>query len=301
MAGARGRRKGLGLRSTRAFTILSDRASVDADTPSTKIPPHYGFPPTIPSPFVGDLPTALDAILVFGSQYPQLKTLTHTLIQDVDHKTDWVNLFQSVLTAHAANPLDGRQLLEELLFLITRTLLPEQIAENRRFMYYVYGQRHTLATRLSLRYDMLRQWKKGSPNQNMTIESKEAPDPPITPPPVKNNPRFPNRRGLMPNIIPTLIAAPEYGYNKRQSDCMKHHITELDELLLFSDETVEKWGTVTLLVKLAAAVSHWQWLRENNETFYDMQVNNYAELDGKADDCDWVRDLKPPKEKDGES
>ena len=75
---------------------------------------------------------------------------------------------------------------------------------------------------------------------------------------------------------------------------MRHHVTDLDQFLLLSDEDMEKWGTTMLLMKLAAAVQHWQWIRENNEVFHDMKVNSYEELSGFAEECEWIRN---PKEK----
>ncbi|PVI05110.1 hypothetical protein DM02DRAFT_505314, partial [Periconia macrospinosa] len=257
------------------------------------LPTHYQLPPTVPSPFEGTLVNSLDAILVFGSKYRELKKLTEPLLAKVNHNTNWLDLFHSVLYAHRKRPLDGRKLLEEFLFLITRTLLPEQIAENRMFMFNLYSLRRNNSTRLSLRYDMLRDWKKVSSSQWLVVDSKLpekshfAPPPPPVP-----NPRYPNRRPLMPNVITTLIAPHiREGYiTKKLADCMRHHVTELDNFLLLTDGTVEGWSTGMLLTKLGAAVSHWQWLRESNEVFEDMEVNGYPELERKAEDCDWVRE-----------
>jgi hypothetical protein len=41
---------------------------------------------------------------------------------------------------------------------------------------------------------------------------------------------------------------------------------------------------------------HWQWLRQNNATLERMEENDYEELDGKAEDNEWiVDDTKRPE------
>jgi len=99
------------------------------------------------------------------------------------------------------------------------------------------------------------------------------------------------RRALMPNIMPTLIAGPEHGYSTHAvRERMKHHVTDLDGYLLLTDEEVEGWGTAHLLRMVCTLILHWQWLRQNNKILGDMEVGGWEELDGKAEECEWIAD-----------
>ena len=52
----------------------------------------------------------------------------------------------------------------------------------------------------------------------------------------------------MPNIWPTLIAAPQVGYpTLGVRDRMKHYITGLDKYLLLTDEEVRRWEDKVLV------------------------------------------------------
>jgi hypothetical protein len=188
----------------------------------------------------------------------------------------------------------GRELLEEILCLVTRILLPEQIAENRGLMARLYERRKHLAIRLVLRYDMLREWKEGGGVASV-------------PPPVAacaaavqeenwvghhsgiSTPGA--RRRLMSNIIPTLIAAPPGGWTTHAvRERMKHHITSIDEYLLLSDSAMAAWSDRTLLGMASQITLQWQWLRGNNAVLEEMEVGNYEELEGRAEECEWIAD-----------
>ncbi|KAF1957022.1 hypothetical protein CC80DRAFT_411964 [Byssothecium circinans] len=283
------------LRSDNA--VLTGTSTPDAELSLLNVPPEYQLAPTVPSPFSGTLEASLDAILVFGSMYPQLKTLTTPLLQTVDRTTDWLKLCQGVLHAHAEKPAQGRYLLEEFLFLITRTLLPEQIAENRRYMYLMYFAKRGLSNRVTLRYDMLRGWKMRSHAHPIVIDSNLPRIPYPTPPKPLRNKARPHRRALMLNVLPTLIAAKfdEPYVTKKITECMRHHVTDLDHYLLLTDGEVENWGTIRLLMAVAEVVLQWQWLRENTELMDDMDVRMWEDMDGKADESEWVKDTKNVK------
>jgi hypothetical protein len=194
---------------------------------------------------------------------------------------------------------EARNTVEELLFLLTRTLLPEQIAENRLIMGRLYDKKKHLAIRLILRYDMLREWKmeQGSHHRDRAIAvpslspSGEPAPPPVT---VLNAKTFPHRRPQLPNIIPTLIAAPPGGFTAQPvRERMKHHVTDLDTYLLLTDEVVAKWSDKTLKCMTSQVAIMWQWLRQNNAMLDDMETYGWEELDGKADENEWIaEDIK---------
>jgi len=158
--------------------------------------------------------------------------------------------------------------------------------------------------RLVLRYDMLRAWKtSGSKDGAVTVASV---------PPARhgvssvsgnvgvgvgvgaageNGGEVQDRRALMPNVLPTLIAAPAQGYSTHGvRERMKHHVTDLDGYLLLTDEEVRGWGAARLLSMMCALILHWQWLRQSNEILGDMEVTGWEDLDGKADECEWIAD-----------
>ncbi|KAF2643624.1 hypothetical protein P280DRAFT_394758, partial [Massarina eburnea CBS 473.64] len=256
----------------------------------------------VPSPFSGTLEASLDAILVFTSLYPELRHLTTPLLKDVDRQTDWPKLCRLVLSEHEELPARSRHLLEELLFLVTRTLLPEQIIENRRLMYRAYVTKRNLSNRMALRYDMLRGWKKCAHTHPMVVESV-LPSKSIIPPKAVYDALRPHRRAFMPNILPTLIAnTPDQPYHsKRLSDCMRHRVTDLDAYLLLTNQVVASWSEVKLLMTVVEVVVQWQWLRENTELMADMDVRAWEDLSGRADECNWVKDQKPYRERDNKA
>lgn len=231
------------------------------------------------------------------------------LLNDVTTSTNWPALLDS--TIGASSTLDrktSRLLLEEFLFLITRTLLPEQIAENRFAMSRLYDKKKQLAIRLVLRYDMLREWCLGDGpvgKRDISVASLPPPKPLSTDTTVNlvdspmkgfgiggEEPVY-KRRTLMPNIWPTLIAAPEGGfttYGVRER--MKHYVTPLDNYLLLSDKEVGQWGDKWLVVRASQIVLQWQWLRQKNETLDEMEHNGWEELEGRAEECEWIAEKK---------
>jgi hypothetical protein len=136
-------------RTTRAVSTVSTAVSEDdvsilsiattTATNHTRLPPPYILPPTVPSPFEGTLEASLDAILEMARIHPEMLPLCTILLRDVDRSTDWRFLFTTILRENANGK--GRELLEELLFLVTRKLLPEQIAENRDLMRRMYTEK----------------------------------------------------------------------------------------------------------------------------------------------------------------
>jgi hypothetical protein len=277
--------------TTRAASVLSTATS---ETPlasrEARIPSHYFLPPTVPSPFTGSLEASFDAILDFARIHPELRLLTTALLEDVDGSTNWPLLIQEALVKGG----NGRELLEDFLFLVTRTLLPEQIAENRGLMYKMYMAKRNLAIRVTLRYDMVREWHKGDHSQNMVVESRVPHSPPLVPPAPVSNGLYPGRRAFLPNIMPTLIAATVAGgyTTKKMGDAMKHHVTGLDKWLLLKDDEVRRWDGRRLLIGVASVVLQWQWLRRNTEMLADMEVRMWESLDARADESEWVRDTR---------
>lgn len=71
---------------------------------------------------------------------------------------------------------------------------------------------------------------------------------------------------------------------------MKHHITDLDNYLLLTDEMVARWSDAMLVGMTSQIVLQWQWLRRNNEVLLDMEVLGWEELEGRADECEWIAD-----------
>lgn len=256
------------------------------------IPHYYLADPTNPSPYAGTLDASLEAILDFGRLYPQTMSLMDVLRKDVDPSTNWMELLVGLLEQEKEQESFCRHLLEELLFLVTRTLLPEQIVQNRALMNRMYWAKKNLSLRVTLRYDSLRNWHKKHSNHYVMVESKPQP---LRPrpfyPPADYDKMHPGRRPLNPSVWATLIAGPSEGYTHRKmAEAMKHHITDLDALLMYTDEQVAGWSTSVLFQNLVKVVLQWQWLRSNTEKMEDMEVSNWEELDGKPEENEWVRD-----------
>ncbi|KAH7384693.1 hypothetical protein BKA66DRAFT_417024 [Pyrenochaeta sp. MPI-SDFR-AT-0127] len=293
----------------RAKSITSDTASYAEGlqlVPKVKIPAHFSLLPTVPNPFSGTLEASLDAILSWGSVHADTQAIVNVLLREVNRLTNWPELLSQIITDRNLPAGWGRYLVEELLFLVTRTLLPEQIAENRLAMGRLYERKKHLAIRLVLRYDMLREWKTDSSNHTIAVSSVPPGDfkaPPA--PPSADAAICPNRRRLMPNVLSTLIAAPLGGFSTHGvRERMKHHVTDVDSYLLLSDDKVAAWNTGVLVEMTSQIILQWQWLRQNNETLQDMEVHGWEELDCKADECEWIADdVKKPsggrKEKSG--
>jgi hypothetical protein len=301
--GATGATRGL-----RANSIASEAASQLPDTPEktqkttreVQLPPHYFLAPTVPSPFTGTLNASLDAILEWNTLHggPKgVQGLVTALQQPVDYTTDWPYLIEQAVSNNEHDL--ARNIIEELLFLLTRTLLPEQIVENRSIVGRLYDKKKHLAIRLILRYDMLREWKmeQGTHHRDraIAVASVSPSGLPAPPPvPVLNAEAFPHRRPLLPNIIHTLIAAPPGGHTSQPvRERMKHHVTDLDTCLLLPDELVAQWGDKTLKCMTSQIAVLWQWLRQNNAMLDDMETYGWEELDGKADENEWIaEDIK---------
>ncbi|KAF1845002.1 uncharacterized protein K460DRAFT_405282 [Cucurbitaria berberidis CBS 394.84] len=299
-------------RALRANSAVSDVPThVDGGTrpPTTherRIAAHYTLPPTVPSPFTGTLEASLDAVLAWGHEHTNgTQKIVNALLREVDSMTNWPILLRGMLIDCDDGDDEatgrGRRLLEELLFLVTRTLLPEQIAENRAAMARLYDRKKQLAIRLVLRYDMLREWKVDASYHPFPVPS--LPPPPIDPAaqPVSamkigHPPGCSTRRPLMSNVIATLIAAPPGGFTTHGvRERMKHYITDLDDYLLLSDDKAAAWSDLVLIGMTSQIVLQWQWLRQNNEMLQEMEVQGWEELDCKADECDWIADdIKKP-------
>ncbi|KAH6633319.1 hypothetical protein C7974DRAFT_452582 [Boeremia exigua] len=298
-----------GTRGVRAVSTAAEAAPSGEGTQQSHTPPHYFLAPTVPSPFYGSLEASLDAILHWGTLHPATTPVKEELLRPVTTSTNWPSLLTS--TIGVASTLDhtlARFLLEEFVFLTTRILLPEQIAENRLAMGRLYDRKKHLAIRLVLRYDMLREWSVGDgpvgkrdvsmpsvppPTTLQTMKSTNPPDSPMRDTEMEAGNQGYKRRQLMPNVWPTLIAAPPGGFlTNGVRDRMKHYVTPLDKCLLLRDDEVARWSDEWLVVRASQMVLQWQWLRQNNETLDEMEIGGWEELDGRAEECEWIAEKK---------
>lgn len=292
-----------GTRAVRALTIDSDtnNAQPQPTVKAPRIPAYYSLAPTVPNPFTGTLDASLDAILLFGKWFTAIDVqddgrgvqhVVDALLQSVDRRTNWPLLLAAMKDSFT-DTIRARSVMQELLFLTTRTLLPEQITENRGLTAKLYDRRRNLAHRVTLRYDMLREWKLDASFHPLSVASV-APskaiksDGDIT---MKDAEDEYVRKPLLPNVWATVIAAPEggfvtHGYRER----MKHHVTDLDGYLMLTDEEVSAWKYDVLLAMTAQIVLHWQWLRRNNAILEEMEMNDYEAFDGKGEECEWIVD-----------
>ena len=304
-----------------APTAAETTAEKGAQRAVVKLPAHYLLAPTSPSPFMGTLEASLDAIQEWGrmnttsngTPTKSVQSIVDALLRPVDSRTNWPILL-SALQQEENPPSERwtRYLTEDVLFLLTRTLLPEQILENRNLMARLYNVKKQLAMRLVLRYDMLRDWKMeaGTHHRDQAVAVASVPPPsskglaaaaaaaaatPASAPVAmsqrakKEKGKYPFRRPLLPNIIPTLIAAPTGGFTTHGvRERMKHHVTDLDSYLLLEDDEVGGWTRAKLLGKLCQVVLHWQWMRGNNELLGGMEVRGWEDFEGKADECEWI-------------
>ena len=278
------RRSGAGTRGVRQDTIDGDAQLEVVTVQATRIPTHYSLPPTVPSPFEGTLEASLDAVLDWGSENAGTQCVVDALLQPVNTATNWPDLLRTMDLNGGSG--SKRALLESFLFLVTRTLLPEQIAENRVLMDHLYDRKKQLAIRLVLRYDMLREWKMDHTWHPMAVAS--LPPANVRPPePISSS----THRALMPNIVSTLIVAPVGGWTTHAvRERMKHHITALDTYLILTDGEVAGWSG-DILVGMASQIAlQWQWLRQNNEVLEEMEIFGWEDLEGRADECEWIAD-----------
>ncbi|KAH5405249.1 hypothetical protein HBI46_202730 [Parastagonospora nodorum] len=278
-----------GVRNIRAETVDSEFApSINTPTPLriASLPAHYALPPTVPSPFAGTLEASLDAILEFGLSHVGCTGVVNALLEKVTPRTNWPLLLRDVYVQPG-----GRGMLEEVLFLVTRTLLPEQIAENRGLMARLYEHKKQLAIRLVLRYDMVREWKADGAGHTITVASLGPEGSAGGDGIDMGQLRLGQRRPFRQNVIPTLIAAPQGGWTTHAvRERMKHHVTDLDGYLMLSDEVVAGWSDQVLLVMASQIVLQWQWVRNNNEILTEMEIMGYEEFEGRADENDWMVD-----------
>ncbi|KAL6703651.1 hypothetical protein ACN47E_009425 [Coniothyrium glycines] len=287
-----------GTRAPQANSITSDaNLNLEALQPASRlhlVAPHYFLPPTVPSPFTGTLEASLDAVLHWGTFYTGTRPITNALLQEPSPSTSWPSLLHALWLHTSMTTQQARAITEDLFFLTTRTLLPNQIAHNRAAMAHLYEHKKQLAIRLTLRYDMLREWTldttgpRDHPLAVPSVPPKGLPAPqPIQPDPH----RYPRRAAQLPNVLATLIAAPPGGFSTHGvRERMKHHVTELDGYLLLSDAVVAGWSDGVLLRTTSQVVLQWQWLRRNNETLEAMEVLGWEELEGRAEDCEWIAD-----------
>jgi hypothetical protein len=195
-------------------------------------------------------------------------------------------------------------MVHELLFLVTRQLLPNQIMANREFLRRLYTEKQRVQKRLMLRYDMLHAWKKDDYGRLIIVPSKRSHVPTHVHatqvsassiamsqvPDAINDPPLPIRRPLASNILSTLIAAPVEGYSTQiTAEKMNHYITRLDDYLVITDSEAETWSMKMLEVKVAEILLSWQWLRINNEKLEELEVHGWEGLTGKEAE-DWMAD-----------
>ena len=69
---------------------------------------------------------------------------------------------------------------------------------------------------------------------------------------------------------------------------MRHHVTDFDAWLLLSDEEVAKYSDKKLLFVTSQVALQWQWLVKNNGLLDEMERLGWEELDGKADENEWI-------------
>lgn len=294
-----------GTRGVRAASINTE-ATPSETTRTTRIPPHYLLAPTVPSPFAGTLDASLDAILSWKQLHSGTNAVADMLLRPVTSSTNWpATLSTSFGSTSILDPKLGRSLLEDFLFLVTRTLLPEQIAENRAAMARLYDKKKQLAIRLVLRYDMIREWCVGEGQVGRRDISVASVPPTIITamnggaasgrPMIcgSANGQAHERRPLMSNIWSTLIAAQDGGFTTHGvRERMKHYVTPLDAYLLLTDDKVRKWSDKTLVVRASQIVLQWQWLRQKNETLDEMECGGWEELDGRAEECEWIAEKR---------
>ncbi|KAI8935589.1 hypothetical protein NX059_008155 [Plenodomus lindquistii] len=305
--------------------------SIPAPEPKQPIfilPDYWNLPPTYPSPFTGTLEASLDAIQDWSRRWGGMhgvQCIVDTLLKSVDTSTRWNEVLIDVLLcrSHVSSPplaacpravMDnegtqrGRELLEDLLFLVARTLLPEQIVENRDAMARLYERRKQLGIKLVLRYDMLFAWRmswngKDHRSHAVVVNCSLPPANTVaqhasvdggTDVKMADVGSVAGRRPLMPNVWPTLLLPPPEwprGFATHAvRERMRHHVTDLDDVLVYTDEQVQGWTNTILVARTASALLMWQWIRGNNEMLGEMDMDDWQDLDGKADECDWIAD-----------
>jgi hypothetical protein len=267
---AAGRRTGAGTRAVRASTLDTDLPVAPAAS-AKRVPAHYTLAPTVPSPFPGTLEGSLDAILSWGQTEGNENArarVADTLLRPVVATTNWpVVLAPFVAPSNAENDGVGgdRAALQSLLFLLTRTLLPNQITQNRAQLALLYDRRKQLAIRLKLRYDMLREWSLDAMGHVVAIPSL----PPAAIPSLADGNEGNDIEGsatpLLPNLWATLIAAPAGGFTTHGvRERMKHHVTGLDAWLMLEDRQVCAWNDRMLLGKSGYVL--WGFARHSNSS-----------------------------------
>jgi hypothetical protein len=146
---------------------------------------------------------------------------------------------------------------------------------------------------------MLREWKmeQGTHHRDQAVAVASLPPsglPAPAPLPHLDARTYPHRRPQLPNIIPTLIAAPEGGFTTHAvRERMRHHVTDFDACLLLTDEEVAEYSDTKLKRMTSQIGLMWQWLRQNNQMLDDMEAFGWEELDGRAEENEWIaEDIK---------
>lgn len=269
--------------------------NTDPHCTESELSPLYTLPPTVPSPYIGELHASHTKLVTSGQIYSRLLVLTLDLMKGTKGWADALNIF--------VNPSnqDDRKMLEDLLCLVTRELLPNQIVENRGLMMDLYTTRRVEDVDVWLlsgypadrrRYDMLhsRRQRGGKP---MTVN---CPDPTTV-----DNPTVPtatgsesvppgtlriddkkySRKPFAPNIIPTLIAVPKGGFADQEiAEKMTHHVTGLDDLLLLDDETIQIMSLEEFRVNVGRAIFSWMSLTRSNELLRCWQNIRWGKTEG---------------------
>lgn len=97
----------------------------------------------------------------------------------------------------------------------------------------------------------------------------------------------------MLNIWPTILMPLVGNPTRNLLGQMKHHCTQLDDMLLLTDEEVAGWPVTGLLVRLSMALLEWQALVRNNEMMSDLQANNWEEMVHAAAENPYIGDNRP--------
>ncbi|KAF2110614.1 hypothetical protein BDV96DRAFT_666976 [Lophiotrema nucula] len=260
---------------------------------------QYTLPPTVPSPFAANLQASLDALTAFGRVHPVLNDLVTGLQGPHDQQPNWAELLQKHLPT-------SRQALNELFLLVTRTLIPNQVAENREECKGYYDRDPSGGNlQIIVRYDAFFRWKKlrGNPvrvnndGQTFSFDGKKAAvadlhpyvnvNAPVAPAPSLTTP-YTGVRPLLPNTISTLIFATRptpttdnpHGYSAERNNVnMAHHVTILDEMLFTSEQEVQQLLDNMFQVRFTVAVQQmWMKLRHSNEQFRALAAIGYEGL-----------------------
>ena len=195
------------------------------------------------------------------------------LLRPVVASTNWAVLLSPFI---APENVRGRETLHSLVFLLTRSLLPNQIAQNRALLALLYERRKHLAIRFKLRYDMLCEWgvdgvvgvasvppalvaEDQQENGHSVLQDTGIVTEGLEETELEHATQEGEKqeRCLMPNIWSTHIAAPATGYSTHGvRERMKHHVTNLDAWLLLTDSQICAWSAQMLLGESPSHTPH---------------------------------------------